>query len=330
MRKLIGTFVILALLGFIVFVYVRIKSLGSGTPVYGVTFSKPYAESLGLDWREAYRAVLDDLGVGMLRLPVYWNEVAHNPERFEFENYDWLVSEAAKRHVTLILALGRKLPRWPECHTPEWARNLSEQEQEEKIRDYLIATVNRYKSFSSVIAWQVENEPFLSFGECPHLQKRFLDQEIALVRGLDAKPIVITDSGELSFWIPAARRADWFGTTLYRHVWTRWLGYATYPLPPALFKIKRVLTELVARPDKMLVIELQAEPWMSKQPPTQFPLKEQLAHMGVERFQGILEYARQTSFDTFYLWGVEWWWWLKTKADRPEMWEEAKKLFPHP
>ncbi|MCK4891955.1 MAG: hypothetical protein KAS78_04770, partial [Candidatus Pacebacteria bacterium] len=30
---------------------------------YGVTFSKPFAEHLGLDWQETYLALLDDAGV---------------------------------------------------------------------------------------------------------------------------------------------------------------------------------------------------------------------------------------------------------------------------
>lgn len=328
MRKFIGTVVILVFFSLVVFIYIRVKGLEPGTPAYGVTFSKPYAESLGLDWRGSYRAILDDLGARMLRIPVYWNEVAPESGIFRFDDYDWLVSEAAKRRATVILAVGRKLPRWPECHSPEWASILSEKEQEEKIRDYIITTVNRYKSFSAVVGWQVENEPFLRFGDCPRFQKRFLDQEIALVRGLDAKPIMVTDSGELSLWVPAARRADWFGTTMYRHVWTRWSGYFTYPLPPAFFKVKRVLTELIARPDKMLVIELQAEPWLPEQPPNRFPLEEQLSHMDIERFQSMLEYAQRSGFDTFYLWGTEWWWWLKTKADRPEIWNAARGLFP--
>lgn len=327
MRKFIGTIVIVGLAGFGVWVYFRVRDLEPGPPTYGVTFSRPYAESLGLDWRETYRAILDDLGARKIRLPIYWDDVEPVEGRYDFQHYDWLVNEAAKRKAELIVAVGRKLPRWPECHVPVWAKELSEKDQQEQIRKYLIETVNRYKNWPVIVAWQIENEPFVPFGECPLFRKQFLDQEISLVRGLDARPIVITDSGELSFWIPSARRADWFGTTMYRHVWTRWLGYFTYPLPPGFFKVKRVLTQLIARPEKMLVIELQAEPWLPKQPPTQFPVQEQLEHFNIERFNATLEYAKASGFDTFYLWGAEWWYWLKTKAGRPDLWEMAKSLF---
>lgn len=40
---------------------------------YGVTFSTEYAESLSLDWREVYIALLDDLGVRHFRLNAYWS-----------------------------------------------------------------------------------------------------------------------------------------------------------------------------------------------------------------------------------------------------------------
>ena len=37
-------------------------------------------------------------------------------------------------------------------------------------------TINRYKDNQAIKAWQVENEPFLKgFGECPKLDKEFLD-----------------------------------------------------------------------------------------------------------------------------------------------------------
>ena len=29
----------------------------------------------------------------------------------------------------------------------------------------------------------------------------------------------------------------------------------------------------------------------------------------------------------FYLWGAEWWYWMKEKQNKPEIWDEAKKLF---
>ncbi len=38
---------------------------------FGVTFSELYAKELGLNWKETYIAVLDDLNVERIRIPVY-------------------------------------------------------------------------------------------------------------------------------------------------------------------------------------------------------------------------------------------------------------------
>ena len=40
----------------------------------------------------------------------------------------------------------------------------------------------------------------------------------------------------------------------------------------------------------------------------------------------VVDYAKRTGQDTFYLWGAEWWYWMKVKHNQPEIWEEAKKL----
>ena len=49
--------------------------------------------------------------------------------------------------------------------------------------------------------------------------------------------------------------------------------------------------------------------------------------MNLEQFRKNIEFAQRTGLDTFYLWGGEWWYWLKEKQNQPEIWEEAKTLF---
>ena len=38
-------------------------------------------------------------------------------------------------------------------------------------------------------------------------------------------------------------------------------------------------------------------------------------------------FAKDTGLDKFYFWGVEWWYWMKTKQNQPQIWNEAKLLF---
>ena len=73
----------------------------------------------------------------------------------------------------------------------------------------------------------------------------------------------------------------------------------------------------------MIVVELQAEPWTPRAL-RDIPLEDQFQHFNPERFQAILSYIRGTGFDTFYFWGVEWWYYLKQNG-HPEIWEMAKE-----
>jgi hypothetical protein len=40
-----------------------------------------------------------------------------------------------------------------------------------------------------------------------------------------------------------------------------------------------------------------------------------------------VDYARQVGFHDIYLWGGEWWYWMKVKKEYPAVWETAKELF---
>jgi hypothetical protein len=48
--------------------------------------------------------------------------------------------------------------------------------------------------------------------------------------------------------------------------------------------------------------------------------------MNPTKFEEILMYAEDTHFDRQYLWGVEWWLWLRDRG-HPEMWERGQRLF---
>jgi len=295
---------------------------------YGVTFSKQQAENLGLDWQETYLAILNDLEVKKLRLSAYWNEVELNNNKFNWDELDWQIETASQKNIEIILAVGGRLPRWPECHFPEWTNNLDQTEREQKILIYIKKVIERYKDNNNIVAWQIENEPFLThFGKCPELDKNFLDSEIALAKSLDNRKIIITDSGELSVWIPAAKRADIFGTTMYRDTYSNFLKrYIHYPITPGFFRLKQNIVRMFAHPEKWVVIELQAEPW-GPIPFQNLSEEEKARTMDLEKFQDIIEFSSKTGFKEFYLWGVEWWYWEKEIQNNPEMWEEARRLF---
>jgi len=293
---------------------------------FGVSFSKVFAEKMGLNWRDAYLAILDDLRPKSLRLPVYWNDVERESGAYNFDEYDFMINEAENRNINLILVVGRKLPRWPECHEPLWTENKETEIKNRELLKFIEKTVLRYRDYKNIYGWQVENEPFLPFGECPSADADFLDKEINLVHSLDgARPVITSDSGELGLWFRSAKRGDIFGTTMYRIVWHKYFGYIKYPLPPKFFWLKANFVRLFYKDKPILVSELQAEPW-SPRMLNETSFEEQAISMDLNKFYDNINYARQVGFSPVYLWGAEWWYLLKVENDRPEFWEAAKNI----
>ena len=162
------------------------------------------------------------------------------------------------------------------------------------------------------------------------------------------RPIIISDSGEGSFWIQAGKMGDIVGTTMYKRVWFAPLEifnkiqkltglpnffavfgnpgfYVYYPFPPTFYARKAQLIKKFFGKE-VICVELQAEPWG---PALLYdsPLQEQEKTMNLEQFRYNIEFAKKTGLKEFYLWGGEWWYWLREKQGKPEIWEEAKMLF---
>jgi hypothetical protein len=257
------------LLFFLLFLFTLFGYFFVGSPpqvekiTWGVNFSQKHAQNLKLNWKETYLALLDDLGVKNLKVSAHWDLIESEKDKYNFEDLDWQIKEAEKRGAKILLVIGMKTGRWPECHIPNWAVNLDKREQQKEILEILREIVLRYKDSKTILAWQVENEPFFPFGQCPWVDKNFLKKEIRLVKDLDLlkRKVIISDSGEGSFWIRAAQFGDIVGTTMYKKVWFRQLGfYIYYPFPPTFYWRKaKIIKKLFNK--EVICVELQAEPW---------------------------------------------------------------------
>lgn len=300
----------------------------------GFTYSPRYATSFGLNPRTAYTDLLNELKPDTVRLPIYWDEVELVPGEYDFTETDFYIKEAQKRDISVIPVLGYKQPRWPECFEPQWTKELTPDEKTNRIYKLVEKEVTSLKKYSNIIAWQVENEPFLSFGNCEKVTSQTtarLKKEIDKVRNQDSRPILITDSGELSTWRKSIPLSDWFGTTVYRTVWNPYIGFADYPIPPIFYNLKYNLIKSLFPNNtvKPIVSELQAEPWQQANIDlVNIPIEEQAELFTAEDISKNIGFAKEIDFDKVYLWGVEWWYFMKTHG-HPEYMETAQKAFRH-
>lgn len=298
---------------------------------YGVTWSSPYAWSLGLDPNEGLRQVLDDLGVRRFRIPVYWTDAERIQGTYDFTIVREQLDEIAKRNGRAIVAVGARLPRWPECWVPEWAKMVDEKTRRSVQLSYVRAAYEVFKDHPAVGAWQVENEAnFTLYVDCPGLDRDLVIEELRYVRSEEAKrkeprPVYTTDSGELSLWISWRGEVDGLGVSLYRAVTNPWLGVIRYWfIPPWAYDRKASIARLFI--DNVFVSEFQMEPW-SDHPLPNTSLEDQFKTLSIEQMRKNFLYAERLQMPAVDFWGAEWWYWMKTKKERPEFWQEAKSFF---
>ncbi len=331
-NKLLKTiFIILIVLAIIIFEsllimlrYNRISRLQPG--VIGVSFSQIQAERYGSNWRANYTALLDELNFKNIRIPAYWNRIEPAKGQYDFAELDWMVSEAGKRGAKVIIVVGQKNIRYPECHYPNWVDTNSAVATSDQATDMIKVVVERYKNSPTVAEWQLENEFLLkSFGECPSalLTNAQLQKELVALKSVDStRPVILTQSDQFGFPL-IGPFAEKFGFSMYRWSWNGNLGYYRYPQNGAYFWWKAGLISLFFG-QEIKIHELQAEAWGPKGN-EHLDYGETLKSMSPRQLEDNIKYARDTKIKNFDLWGSEWWWHLK-QTGHPEMWDEVKKL----
>lgn len=337
MTKFFHTLLAIGVLSVVLFISLLMwshESKAEDEMFWGVNFSESQAVYLGLDPQETYSAIINDLGATQIKIHVNWNATEKDQHQFDFRSLDRQVREAEAHDVQLVLVIGMKTGRWPECHTPTWFTDVPAAEREAEIIRYVSTIVGRYKDSDAIRFWQIENEPFLEFGTCPDWYydqgATLLENEVAAVRALDpTRKIIVSESGELSTWTKAADIADIVGVTMYRSSWDatdKTFGLNPYTfLSPEFYSAKAAVIETYYK-KPVISIELQAEPWASKGL-AEATLEEKAKSMNVDLFKENIEFAKQAGLGGYYFWGAEWWYYMKTTHNDPAIWNEAKLHF---
>jgi hypothetical protein len=303
----------------------------------GVSFVPDYAQSLGVDPQKTMDALIG-IGVKQFRLVSYWSDMEPTPGHYDFSQLDWEFQKAEAAHAHIILTVGLRQPRWPECHMPGWAANEPISQWQPQLENFMTAVVNRYKNSPALISYQVENEYFLQgFGTCssiPNVATRSrLVSEYNLVSKLDPEHPIIIARSDNALGIPVRQpQPAEFSISIYRRVWdaTFTHRYLQYPFPSWYYAFLAGTQKIFLHKD-MMIGELQAEAWApnGKTIP-QISIAEQNKSFDAQRFTSTVNFAKNTGMKSIDLWGAEYWYYRQQVLHDPSLMNVARQEFSAP
>jgi hypothetical protein len=297
----------------------------------GVSFIPDYAQYLGVDPQANFDALLQ-IGVRNFRLVSYWGDIEPQQGQYDFSQLDWEFAKAKTAHAHIILTVGLRQPRWPECHQPSWVDTSQPlQTWHPQLEQFMTKVINRYKDNPSLQSYQLENEYFLKgFGTSTNFSRSRLVSEYNLVRHLDPHHhIIIPRSNNALGWPVGAPTPDEYSISIYRRVWDATLTkrYLEYPFPSWFYGFTAGWQKLRTGRN-MIVGEFQAEPWPPHgQTIPETPLIEQNKSFNAQRFESEVGYIKRTGMRSVYFWGAEYWYYRLVVLHDPSVWNVAKQEF---
>jgi hypothetical protein len=299
----------------------------------GVSFIPDYAQSLGVNPQQTMDALIG-IGVKQFRLVSYWSDMEPEPGQYNFSQLDWEFQKAEAAHAKIILTVGLRQPRWPECHEPSWVNiNEPDSQWQPQLEAFMTQVVNRYKNSPSLESYQLENEYFLQgFGTCTQatFSRSRLVSEYNLVKGLDPNHSIIVGRSNNGIGFPTGQpQPDEFGISVYQRVWDAGVThrYLEYPQPAWYYAFLAGFQKIFLHKN-MAIDELQAEAWPPNgQTIPNTSLAEQNKSMNATRLNNTINFGKATGMKTIDLWGAEYWYYRMEVLHDPSLWNVAKQQF---
>lgn len=287
----------------------------------GISLSTPHLEQLNIPIDEAIREACAH-HFSHIRLGSYWNRIQPSPTEYDFKALVSMIKSFETAKQSLVMTLGVKAPRWPEFHYPSWVQHKTTNHKatQSAILAYIATTVQRLKQFQSITHWQVENEPLDPSGpDQEAISLDFLKEEIALIRSLDHRPIIVSvwgnDAIKRGFLPVLAPFADVIGLDLYPKQFVgQVFGQNIYKGPS--FTPQRLKKQLQLMSKPIWVTELQAEPWEKNEQGYRLAHPKSISPMQLKE---TIEQTMQLPVSEVLLWGFEYWLWRKQQGDMSYM-----------
>lgn len=305
----------------------------------GTTFSYLEAENLGLNWKEALEEILN-LRLNPIRIGAYWSEIEKKKGEYDFSLLDEQIERIDKKRASIVLVIGVKSPRWPEFYFPSWLEkriSLCHREtvEESKIGDFLFPflekATNRYKDHGAVTHFQIENEPLNFSGpQWLRLGPKLLEKEVALVKKITKKPII------LNSWVEMNRLRRLLRNLILKEKSLETclnlgdiLGLSVYPSHPGQFRVKKrdwqILGKWLEKAQKVSketwVVEMQAEPWPKREEEKNFKDPFGNPSCNPDSIKSDFVKLQNLGFETVLFWGSEFW--LRCAKENNNLWLET-------
>ncbi len=298
---------------------------------YGVSFIPDYAESLGVNPKAAYAALLK-IGVRQFRLTSYWSDIEPTKGNYNFSQLDWEFAMANAAHAKIILTVGLRQPRWPECHPPSWVNTAAPLNSwEPELLSFMREVINRYRNNPALEAWQLENEYFLKgFGDCNNFSRSRLINEYDMLKRLDPHHPIILGRSNNAVGFPIGKPTpSIYGISVYKRVWDANVThrYLEYPYPAWFYGFLAGVQEIYQHKN-MIIAEMQAEPWIpdGKTIP-EASLAVQNESLNANRLKNRFSFSQATGIKDVIMWGAEYWYYRKIVLHDPSVWNVAKAEF---
>lgn len=289
---------------------------------FGTTFSTKCCEDFNLNPEQTLIEILETLQLDSIRLCAYWDRIEKNKDEYDFEWLDRLISIVEKYNTKIYLSIGRKVPRWPEFHEPDWVISKDEEYLNKRLKIFLEKVVNKYNSNNSIIAWQIENEPLYSFGKSKFpISSESLKNEIEYIKSISNKEVLVTDSGEWGNWLETSKYGDLLGVNIYRHCYDE----TKKRHKRHRFNSKFYGNKYSDLENKPIVTELQAEPWVSTKD-TFSNKKIWKKTMSPWKLRQLYKLVKNAKFEEVWFWGCEWWIYLKKNFNDESMLKAGMKI----
>jgi len=325
----------------------------AGDPAFGINYSCNQAEYLLLEdpalgpagyvsddragraeWCAATLGrLLDGTGAKYVRLSVEWSQVEPAEGVYDFRLVDALLAEAGRHGTSVLLTVGIKAQRHPEYYIPPWVlakvqlHGVTTISDLPPLRDPALAMVRAVAAHvaasPAIDSWGADNEPFVPSARAEEwvIGRDFVDEEVRILHELDPlhRPVVVNHAQHFVFdrrWRDALADSDILGTSIY--------PYRNYDLPGLHLVVPIVeigpfgpnyaaqARAAHKKGGQFWITEMQGEPWADHDIRLVTP-DHPLPDVTPGHFRDDIDYARRTGADRVYLWGAEWWLFMREK-----------------